>query len=76
MNCGAYPRVVPVVALGSAGNRFFALTVPSDFREAVYTYLEQQLYFPVSEEHDPLVLSEGQARILVERTLIPVNTVA
>jgi hypothetical protein len=74
--CGEYPRVVPVVALGGTANRVFALVVPYEFRAVVYAYLAQQLEFPVSGCEDPLMFSEEQARILVERTLIRLGTAA
>jgi len=76
VTCGEYPRVVPVVALGSAAVRFFALAVPSEFREAVYAYLVEQFEFPISRDDDPLMLSEEQARSLVKGTLIPIATAA
>lgn len=76
MTCGTSPSVIPVVALGDTMDRFFATSIPVEFRGQVYNYLVEQLALSISTEDDPLLLSQKQAEELVEQILKPAVTAA
>jgi hypothetical protein len=69
LTCGTGPSVIPVVALGDAANRFFAVSIPSEYRQQVYSYLAEQLALAVSTDDEPLMLSREQAEGLVQQIL-------
>jgi hypothetical protein len=69
MTCETGPSVIPVVALGDAANRFFAVSIPSEYRQQVYSYLMERLAFAISMQDEPLMLSREQAEVLVQQIL-------
>jgi hypothetical protein len=69
MTRGTDPNVIPVLALGDAGNRFFAMSIPAEYRQQVYSYLVERLALCISMEDEPLMLSREQAERLVQQIL-------